>query len=59
MSEPLAVKINFSLIPECVKHRLISDFVHNYDRFWADPANKAEYQEWSRQRRERSGDARQ
>lgn len=59
MSEPSAVKINFSLIPECVKHRLISDFAHNFTRFWADPANEAEYQEWSRQRRERAGDARQ
>ena len=59
MSEPAAVKIDFSLIPECVQHRLLSEFVHNFDRFWADPVNQAEYQEWSRQRRERSGDARQ
>ena len=57
MSE--SIKINLSLIPEQIRLRLISDFVHNYDRFWADPANVAEYREWSRQRRERSGDARQ
>lgn len=59
MSESASVKINFGLIPESIRARLISDFVHNYDRFWADPANEAEYQEWSRQRRERTGDARQ
>lgn len=59
MGESATVKINFGLIPEHIRQRLISDFVHNYDRFWADPANEAEYQEWSRQRRERTGDARQ
>ena len=59
MGESATVKINFGLIPESVTSRLISDFVHNYDRFWADPANEAEYQEWSRQRRERTGEARQ
>lgn len=57
MSE--SIKINLSLIPEQIRLRLISDFAHNFTRFWADPANEAEYQEWSRQRRERSGDARQ
>ena len=59
MSDSLQVKINFDLIPEHIKIRLISGFVHNFDRFWADPANEAEYQEWSRQRRERTGEARQ
>ena len=59
MGESATVKINFGLIPEHIGLRLISDFVHNYDRFWADPANEAEYQEWSRQRRERTGEARQ
>lgn len=59
MGESATVKINFGFIPEHIRQRLISDFVHNYDRFWADPANEAEYQEWSRQRRERTGEARQ
>lgn len=59
MGESATVKINFGFIPEHIRQRLISDFVHNYDRFWADPANEVEYQEWSRQRRERTGDARQ
>ena len=59
MGESATVKINFGLIPEHIRLRLISDFGHNYDRFWADPANEAEYQEWSRKRRERTGEARQ
>lgn len=59
MGESATVKITFGLIPESVKSRLISDFVHNYDSFWADPANESEYQEWSRQRKEREGDTRE
>ena len=55
MSDPLQVKINFNLIPEHIRLRFFSEFVHNYDRFWDDPANEAEYQEWSRQMRERRG----
>lgn len=51
------VKIDFNLIPAPVANRLIKDFSYNYEKFWADPANEAEYQEWSRQRRERNGDA--
>lgn len=51
------VKINLDLIPEHTRALLMSNFAANYDRFWADPANEAEYQEWSRQRRERNGDA--
>lgn len=45
-----AVKINFELIPEHIRRRLISEFAYNFDRFWADPANEAEYQAWRRER---------
>lgn len=51
-----AVKINFNLIPKPVSNLLIRDFVHNYEKFWADPANEAEFQKWRRKRQE-GGDA--
>lgn len=50
------VKIDFNLIPEPTARLLIKDFVHNYEKFWADPANEAEFQKWRRKRQE-GGDA--
>ena len=48
------VKINFDLIPEAIRRRLISEFAYNFDRFWADPANEAEFQAWRRERAQAS-----
>ena len=52
LSESATVKIDFSLIPEHISNRLIADFANNYARFWADPKNEAEFQEWRRKQRE-------
>lgn len=48
------VKIDFNLIPELTRERLIINFMCNFNRFWADPANEAEFQAWRRERAQAS-----
>lgn len=59
MGDSPKVKINLDLIPESQHIRISGLFFAAMTEFFENPENEAEYQEWSRQRRERTGDARQ
>ena len=45
------VKINFDLIPEHTRENFMKKFIHNYESFWADPKNEAEFQQWKAERK--------
>ena len=59
MGQSPQVHINLDLIPESQHIRISGLFFAAMTEFFENPENEAEYQEWSRQRRERAGDARQ
>lgn len=59
MSESAQVKINLDLVPKSQHIRISGLFFAAMTEFFENPENEAEYQEWSRQRRERTGDTRQ
>lgn len=50
-----SVKINLDLVPEHISKRLISDFACNYERFWTDPNNEAEFQQWKAEQSKKGG----
>lgn len=59
MCESSNLSIHLDLIPESQHMRISGLFFSAMTEFFSNPENEAEFQEWSRQRRERLGDAQQ
>lgn len=47
------MQININEIPDHEADRLVRSLLAAAEKFYADPANMAEFLEWQRQRRER------
>lgn len=56
MDESAKVKINLNLIPEATKIAFMAKFARNYERFWADPNNEAEYEAWKAEQALKGGE---
>ena len=59
MGESASVQINLGLIPESQHMRISGLFFAAMTEFFENPDNEAEFQQWRRDRKERTGDERQ
>lgn len=53
MLESEKIRINFDLVPDCVKKEIIADLAEDYLRYWENPDNVARYEAWKAERTER------